>query len=121
MKRASRTGPLEVMNEGTVFVAPCFVASAICGLGTGTCGLKGAGLVPPVAGCAWHIAQLLPLNVGPSPTPGSPAMVPETESTSLNTPSAELKKAFSLALRAGNGPPAEAAPPRGPGSTWARQ
>src|SRR5579884_1704210 len=66
------------------------------------------------------MAQLLPLNVGPKPAPVSPLRVPLTESTSLKTVSAELKKATSLALRPGNGPPAEADPPRGPGSVWAK-
>ena len=32
-----------------------------------------------------------------------------------------MKNAFSFALSAANAPPAEAAPPRGPGSVWARQ
>src|SRR5204862_3894218 len=44
--RASRTGPVAVMNDGTVFFAPLRVAAAICGLV--------AGEVPPVAGNAWH-------------------------------------------------------------------
>src|SRR5580704_7814204 len=79
MKRASRTGPLAVMNDGTVFLAPSRVASATCGLGTGTCGLVSPGLLPPIAGCAWHIAQLLPLKAGPRPEPLS--ILPETEST----------------------------------------
>src|SRR5205085_5928320 len=34
-KRASRTGPLAVMKEGTVLRAPSRVANATCGLGTG--------------------------------------------------------------------------------------
>ena len=38
------------------------------------------------AGWAWHMAQLLPLNVGPRPLPVSaPAIAPETESTSSKT------------------------------------
>jgi hypothetical protein len=41
--RASRTGPFNVMNEGTVFCAPNAVATATCGLT--------AGEVPPTAGC----------------------------------------------------------------------
>src|SRR5690242_1472809 len=83
MKRASRTGPSGVMNEGTALVAPCSVASAICGFGTGFCGLLRPGLDPPIAGCAWQRAQLLPLKVGPSPVPGSPGIVPDTDATSL--------------------------------------
>ena len=70
------------MKDGTVLLAPCSVASATCGFGLGFCGLLNPGLLPPTAGCAWHIAQLLPLNVGPRPTPLSPAMVPDTESIS---------------------------------------
>jgi hypothetical protein len=42
-KRASTTGPLSRTNEGTVFVAPCAVASATSGFV--------AGLLPPTAGC----------------------------------------------------------------------
>src|SRR5579884_3058694 len=71
-KRTSRTGPVDVINEGMVFSAPSAVASVTCGLV--------AGLLPPVAGAAWQKAQLLELKRGPSPAPAS--MVPETESTS---------------------------------------
>src|SRR6478672_4086412 len=84
MKRASRTGPLGKMNGGTTLVAPSSVASAICGLGTGFTGLFNPGLLPPTAGSAWHSAQPLPLNPGPRPTPGSPAIVPLTEKTVPN-------------------------------------
>ena len=42
-RRASRTGPLAVMNEGRLLAAPSSVAKA-------TCGLTG-GLVPPIVGC----------------------------------------------------------------------
>ena len=45
-KRASRTGPLSVMNDGILFFAPFNVATAICGLT--------AGLVPPTAGWRWQ-------------------------------------------------------------------
>ena len=41
-KRASRTGPLLVMNDGMVLVAPSLVASPTCGLTDGA--------EPPVAG-----------------------------------------------------------------------
>src|ERR1700720_1751103 len=71
-KRASRTGPLEVIKDGMVFLAPWALASVTCGLVNG--------LVPPTAGCAWQKAQLLELKRGPRPTPAS--IVPETESTS---------------------------------------
>src|SRR5260370_23339465 len=117
MKRASRTGPSAVMKDGTKFLAPSSVASATCGLGTDFCGLFRPGLVPPIAGWAWHIVQLLPLNVGPSPPLSSPAMVPDTDWTSWKRPSASLKTCCSPALRPANAPPAPAAPERGPGST----
>src|ERR1700694_3448662 len=119
MKRASRTGPLLVINEGTVLVAPSKVARATWGFGTGCSLLFNPGLLPPTEGSAWHCAQLLPLKVGPRPTPGSPVMAPLTESTSANTPTAELKKACCVAVRPGTELPAPAAPPRGPGSVWA--
>src|SRR5260370_4400593 len=116
MNRASRTGPFAEMNGGIVFVAPSSVATAICGFGTGTCGLKGAGLVPPTEGCAWHAAQLLALNVGPKPTPASPGKPPDTESTSLKRSLAAVKNVCSVAFRVANGPPAPAAPGREPDS-----
>src|SRR5579859_580494 len=115
--RASRTGPLVWTNGGTVLVAPSSVASATCGLGRGLILLVGPGLVPPTAGSAWHMAQLLPLKVGPRPFPDS--MVPDTDWTSLKVFSAVRNIACSLALRVGNALPAPAAPPRGPGSDWA--
>src|ERR1700733_11131032 len=113
-KRASRTGPLLVMKDGIVLVAPSSVASATWGLGIGSWGLVSPGLVPPTAGWAWHMAQLLPLNVGPRPEPAS--IVPETESTSLKRASDWLNKSCSLAFSDGKKLPAAAAPARGPGS-----
>ena len=59
LNRASRTGPLGVMKEGTTFFAPSFVATAIWGLTDG--------LEPPVVGCTWHPPQLSRLNRGPRP------------------------------------------------------
>src|SRR5690349_15698759 len=56
MKRASRTGPLAVMNEGNVFLE--FANNA--------CGLE-RGLVPPTVGSAWHDLQESLLNFGPRP------------------------------------------------------
>src|SRR5712671_3684140 len=56
-KRASRTGPVAVMKDGAVFLAPAAVATA-------TCGLVG-GLDPPAAGCAWHPPQPSRLKRGP--------------------------------------------------------
>src|SRR5882724_1580640 len=96
MKRASRTGPFAVMNDGTTLVAPSSLASATCGLGSGRWGLSRLGLEPPLLGCAWHMAQLLPLNVGPRPEPDS--IPPDTESTSLNVSREVAKSACSLAL-----------------------
>jgi hypothetical protein len=101
------------MNDGIVFLAPSAVASVTCGLRDG--------LLPPAAGWAWQEPQLLELNRGPRPEPGS--MVPETESTSLNVFSAVLKNARLpaglLAATEASGPPAAAAPVRTPGSVWA--
>src|SRR6185437_7967287 len=110
-KRTSRTGPVEVINDGIVLRAPSAVASVTCGFVLG--------LVPPAAGWAWHNAQPLELKRGPRPVPAS--MVPETESTSLNVSRASLKKARLpaglLAATEARGPPA-AAPARTPGSVW---
>src|SRR6266852_4555830 len=123
MKRASRTGPVAVMNDGTVWFPPetrSSVAKATCGLGFLTNPSVGCGLVPPTSGSAWHAAQLLALKVGPRPPPASPATAPDTESISWNRPRAALKKACSFAFSAGKGPPAPFVPPRGPGSVCAR-
>src|SRR5262252_2249613 len=95
-KRASRTGPPGVTKEGTVFAAPSSVASATCGLGRGLSLLFRPGLVPPIAGSAWHCAQLLPLNVGHRPRLPSPGMLPVTDWTSWKVSSAWLKNASSL-------------------------
>src|SRR5437016_9123939 len=46
-------------------------------------------------------------------------MVPFTESTSANTPVAELKNACWVAVKLPTELPAPAVPPRGPGSVWA--
>src|SRR5215469_4538423 len=56
LKRASRIGPLDVMNHGTVFVAPFKWATS----GRGFC----AGLVPPIAGCEWQAKHWLELKRG---------------------------------------------------------
>src|SRR6266704_2787291 len=63
-KRASRTGPVAVMNDGTTLVAPAAFASATCGLT--------AGAVPPTAGWAWHPAQESRLKRGPRPLASPP-------------------------------------------------
>ena len=70
--RASRVGPVAVMNEGTVF------PGATPLLTNWNCGLV-AGPVPPTAGCAWHELQLFELKRGPKPL--FPAGLPETDST----------------------------------------
>ena len=59
LKRASRTGPFGAMNQGTTFLAPLSVATAIKGF----C----AGLDPPGAGCEWQDRHWLELKRGPSP------------------------------------------------------
>src|SRR5262249_34181847 len=74
-KRASRTGPLAVMNDGTTFLAPCAVATATRGLVVG--------LEPPAASWEWQPAQLSRLKRGPKPSP--------TASTSSNTSFDALK------------------------------
>src|SRR5271156_2086121 len=59
LKRASRTGPFWVMNQGTKFFDPLRVATAIIGF----C----VGLDPPAAGCAWQDKHWFELKRGPSP------------------------------------------------------
>src|SRR5262249_44281662 len=93
---------------------------AICGLGIGFCGLCRPGLLPPDAGCWWHILQELPLKVGPRPLPSSPLTPsPVTESTSSNAACAPMNNACSCVDRPGSGMPAADSPPRGPGSVAA--
>src|ERR1700722_8662525 len=65
------------------------------------------------------MAQLFPLKAGPSPTPVSPGIVPETESTSLNRVCVCEKNKLSFGFSVGYFPPAPAGPPRGPGSVCA--
>jgi hypothetical protein len=86
-----------VMNDGTELVAPWSVARATCGLGRGSSGAVSPGLLPPAVGWAWHIAQALPLKVGPKPFPFS--MFPETETGLAKRRNAWLKRDSSLALR----------------------
>src|SRR5271169_4724590 len=94
------------MNGGITFVAPSTFATAICGLT--------AGLLPPTAGAAWQLAQLLLLYLGPRLTPAS--IVPDTESTSLKRAAAAVQNATSPELSPTSGPPAAGGPPRTPGS-----
>src|SRR4029077_12217415 len=108
MKRASRMGPFAVMKDGTVLVAPALAAIAGNGLV--------AGLVPPIAGCEWHAAQLSALKRGPRPWPGAPETVPDTESISWKTSCADVKNCCCSVVSPGADPPAPAGPPRTPGS-----
>ena len=104
LKRTSRTGPLCVMNHGTMFLAPLRVAIAIKGFR--------AGLDPPAAGCEWQDMHWLELKRGPSPL----LLPPVTDSISANLTSPSLKNAVSSAVRPGRGAPVPARPPRTPGS-----
>src|SRR6516225_4790039 len=105
LKRASRTGPFDAINHGTVFLAPSSVATAIKGF----C----AGLDPPILGCAWQERHWLELKRGPRPLFEPPC----TTSISANLPCPSWKNVVSSAVRPFNGPPAAGGPPRTPGST----
>jgi len=107
LNRASRTGPLDVMNHGTVFFAPFKAATAIKGF----C----AGLVPPASGCEWQDRRWLELKRGPRPL-FEPLV---TTSISANLACPSWKNAVSSAVRPFSGVPAPAGPPRTPGSTGA--
>ena len=102
LKRASRTGPFGVMNQGTSFFAPLSVATGIKGF----C----AGLDPPGAGCEWQDKHWLELKRGPSPL----LLPPATTSISANRVIPSWKNAVSSAVRLFRGPPAPGAPPRTP-------
>src|SRR5205085_5884245 len=102
LKRASRTGPLDCTKNGGVLCAPAAVAMATSGLI--------AGLVPPVAGCAWHPPHESRLKRAPSPS--------GTVSCSSKSAFPSLKNSSWPAVRPASGAPAPAAPPRTPGS-WA--
>src|SRR5271163_234526 len=105
LNRTSRTGPLAVINQGTMFFAPLSVAIAIKGFW--------AGLVPPGAGCAWQERHWTELKRGPSPL----FLPPETTSTSANRFDPSWKNALSSEVRFVSGPPLPGVPPRTPGST----
>src|SRR2546428_8663120 len=119
-KRASRTGPLELMNgwpsrNGNdrsfgLQVAPG--AQFFCP--TVACGLV-EGLVPPTSGWAWQPEHWSRLNRGPSPEP-VPGIVPETESISLNLFSPSVKNACCAVVRTGIIPPAPGGLPRTSGA-----
>ena len=113
LKRASRTGPLAAMNQGTMFLAPLSVATAIRGF----C----AGLDPPVAGCEWQERHWLELKRGPSPLLAPPA----TTSTSPKRTDPSWKNAASSEVRLRRGHPrrarrSELRDRRGPGRGWVR-
>src|SRR6266540_2560370 len=113
LNRPSRTGPFTVMNQGTVFVAPASVASATCGLT--------AGDVPPTVGCAWHEAQLFPLNLGPRP--GSvfgTNCSPSTDCSSDLSSNPAAKNFDSRGVMPGSDPPTPDGPGRTPGSLAAK-
>src|SRR6266511_52120 len=113
LNRPSRTGPFTVMNQGTVFGATASVASATCGLT--------AGDVPPTVGCAWHEAQLFPLNLGPRP--GSvfgTNCSPSTDCCSVNSSNPAAKNFDSRGVMPGSDPPTPDGPGRTPGSLAAK-
>src|SRR6185437_9424685 len=69
-KRASRTGPVAVMNDGMVLVLPLTTPLAItwlCGLAPILGKTLALGLDPPGAGCEWHAPHESRLNRGPRP------------------------------------------------------
>src|SRR5580704_6831635 len=74
-KRASRVGPLAVMNDGMALVEPLTMPLPI----TWNWGLF-AGPVPPTAGCEWHPEHWLRLIRGPKPLLF--VALPDTDSTS---------------------------------------
>jgi hypothetical protein len=79
-KRASRTGPSELMKYGIAFRAPSSEATATWGFAPMLGYALTLGLDPPAPGWAWQLTQLLELNPGPSPLPGSFERLPSTES-----------------------------------------
>ena len=89
--RASRTGPLGVMKDGSVFVA---WLSRV--LKNATCGFPVGGLVPPTAGLMWQPEQLLRFMVGPRPS--------VTPSTWVNSPCELVKRSASGFDKFGSGP-----------------
>src|SRR5437763_12975789 len=104
-KRASRVGPVWVINAGRVSLGAWALPA------TENCGLV-ALPVPPIAGWAWHIPQETSLNRGPRPL-SSP---PWTTSGALNCPSPLLKKVSWLAVRPLSAAPEPRLPPCTPGS-----
>ena len=99
-KRASRTGPFALRNDGSLLVAWLSFANATCGFTLG--------LVPPIAGCEWQPPQLSRFIVGPRP--------PATSSTSLKSSLLTSKAASWVGVKPDNALPASAPTVRGPGS-----
>src|SRR5215472_2731608 len=100
-KRASRTGPVALMNELTAWSCPAVGASPTCGLPSGKPGVFLFGLLPPTAGCEWHWKQLRPLNEGPRPGNVEPPVCATGPTTALtsNTASASNQKPVRLLLK----------------------
>src|SRR5215831_3247423 len=104
-KRASRTGPVALMNELTAWSCAAVGASPTCGLPSGKPGVGTPrvlpGELPPTVGCEWHWKQLTALNDGPRPGKVEPpvwATGPTTALTS-NTASAWNQKPVRLLLK----------------------
>src|SRR5215471_3290678 len=93
-KRASRTGPVALMNELTAWSCAAVGASPTCGLPSGKPGVGTPrvlpGALPPTVGCEWHWKQLTALNEGPRPGKVEPPVCCSGPTTALtsNTASA---------------------------------
>ena len=97
---ASRTGPFSLMKEGTASVPPNLLAKSTWGFT--------AGLVPPIAGCAWQPPQPSRFILGPKPS--------GTSSSSSKSSCPRLKNSVSRAVNPAMGCPAPGGSPRTPGS-----
>src|SRR4029077_16439224 len=102
------------MKYGTRLVAPLKFATATCGLGPTNGNLEALGLVPPVAGCEWQLAQLFELNRGPRPSCGWVGGPPLIEGAARKSAMPSANGADCPALRLGSGPPASIEAPRTP-------
>src|SRR5262245_12653333 len=109
-KRASRTGPFLVMNDGGLFPASNgpVVAKVNCGLTSGE--------LPPVAGWAWQPPQLSRLKRGPTPSATSSADAKSSLPSSKNATSPPAPPGV-VGGGPGGGRPGPAGPPRTPGSS----
>ena len=70
MKRASRTGPLFVTDEGTVLLAPSRVASFTCGFGIGLCGTLQPGAAAAERGLGVTHGATIAIECRSQPDPG---------------------------------------------------